>query len=237
MGVFRFKRFEVSNSFSAMKIGTDSVLLGSCAPVAPGAKRVLDVGTGTGVVALMLAQRLSDYGEDFRIEGIDIDEASAAEAEGNFKASPWSENLSAEKCALSSWEEKEYDLIVSNPPFFDDSLLNPDERKSVARHTKSLSYRELCEYAARTLSSEGLLSMVLPKDVQKDLVRVAASFGLYLSECVDVRTTSTKPVKRMITSFSRDKLQPCSRELVMMEKGEYTAQYRALMEAFLVSLR
>ncbi len=236
MSVFRFKRFDVSNSRSAMKLGTDSVLLGSCAPVSPQVKRVLDVGTGTGVVALMLAQRLSENGGGFKIEAIDIDEPSVGEAGENFANSPWAENLSAQRCALSDWPGKEYDMIVSNPPFFDDSLLNPDERLSEARHTVSLSYRELCEYASVALAGKGILSMVLPKDVQRSLVRVAASFGLYLLECVDVRTTSAKPEKRMVVSFSRERVQPCFKELVMMEKGEFTAQYRALMEPFLISL-
>lgn len=232
MSVFRFKRFEVSNTRSAMKLGTDSVLLGSSAPVGPGVKKVLDVGTGTGVVALMLAQRLSEYGGGFKIEAIDIDEPSVGEASENFANSPWAGNLSVGRCALSDWPGKEYGLIVSNPPFFDDSLLPPDERRSSARHTTSLSYRELCEYASEALAGDGILSMVLPKDVQKSLIRVAASFGLYMFECVDVRTTSAKPAKRMVVSFSREKLQPCFKELVMMERGEFTAQYRALMEPF-----
>ena len=238
MSVFRFKRFDVSNSRSAMKLGTDSVLLGSYAPVASSVKKVLDVGTGTGVVALMLAQRLSEKdGDGFRIEGIDIDEPSVVEASENFANSPWAGNLSAERCALSNWPGKEYDLIVSNPPFFDDSLLNPDERLSEARHTVSLSYRELCEYASGALAGDGILSMVLPKDVQKPLIRVAASFGLYLFECVDVRTTSAKAAKRMVISFSKVKRDWQKKELVMMENGDYTAQYRALMEPFLISLK
>ncbi len=238
MSVFRFKRFDVSNSRSAMKLGTDSVLLGSCAPVASSVKKVLDVGTGTGVVALMIAQRLSEKdGDGFRIEGIDIDEPSVVEASENFANSPWAGNLSVERCALSNWPGKEYDLIVSNPPFFDDSLLNPDERLSEARHTVSLSYRELCEYASGALAEQGILSMVLPKDVKKSLVRVAGSFGLYLLEEVEVRTTSGKAAKRMVISFSKVKRDWQKKELVMMENGGYTAQYRALMEPFLISLK
>lgn len=238
MSVFRFKRFDVSNSRSAMKLGTDSVLLGSCAPVASRVKKVLDVGTGTGVVALMLAQRLSEKnGDGFKIEGIDVDEPSVVEASENFANSPWAGNLSVEQCALSNWPGKEYDLIVSNPPFFDDSLLNPDERLSEARHTVSLSYRELCEYASGSLAEQGILSMVLPKDVQKSLARVAASFGLYLLEEVEVRTTSGKAAKRMVISFSKEKRNWQKKELVMMENGSDTAQYRALMEPFLISLK
>ena len=237
MSVFRFKRFDVSNSRSAMKLGTDSVLLGSCAPVGPCVKKVLDVGTGTGVVALMAAQRLSAYGEDFKIEGIDIDEPSVIEASENFADSPWAGNLSAERCPLSNWPGKEYDLIVSNPPFFDDSLLNPDSRQSTARHTLTLSYRDLCAFASSHLSCSGTLCMVLPKEVEKDLLRVAASFSLFPREEVEVRTTSGKAAKRMVISFSKVKKDWQKKELVMMENGSYTAQYRALMEPFLISLK
>ena len=101
----------------------------------------------------------------------------------------------------------------------------------------SLSYRELCEYASGSLAEQGILSMVLPKDVQKSLARVAASFGLYLLEEVEVRTTSGKAAKRMVISFSKEKRNWQKKELVMMENGSYTAQYRALMEPFLISLK
>ncbi len=236
MSVFHFQRFDVENTASAMKLGTDSVLLGACAPIPPGIKNVLDVGTGTGVVALMTAQRLSGQTEEFHIDGIDIDAPSAAEAEGNFACSPWREHLTAHNCPLALWQGGPYDLIVSNPPFFDNSLLNPDDRESAARHTLSLSYRDLCEYASAHLTPDGVLCMVLPSDVEKTLCRVAASFSLFPAECVRVQTTRSKPSKRIVISFSRHPGVRNDVALVMMENGAYTSQYRELVASFLVNL-
>lgn len=238
MSIFRFKQFEVSNSLSAMKLGTDSVLLGSCVPISFGMKKILDVGTGTGVVALMVAQRLSACGDDFQIEGIDIDAPSVQEASENFRNSPWRQNLYANLCALGANENSGYDLIVSNPPFFDNSLLNPDNRQSTARHTLSLSFRDLCAFASSRLSCAGILCMVLPKEVEKELFRVAASFSLFPFEEIDVKTTPQKTVKRIVISFSKEKKEDWhKKELMMMDGGSYTAQYRALMEPFLISLK
>ena len=236
MSVFHFQRFDVENTASAMKLGTDSVLLGACAPIPAGVKNVLDVGTGTGVVALMAAQRLSALAGEFHIDGIDIDAPSAEEAEGNFVRSPWREHLAAFTCPLALWQGGPYDLIVSNPPFFDNSLLNPNERESAARHTLSLSYRDLCEYASEHLTSGGVLSMVLPSEVEKALCRVAASFSLFPLECVRVQTVQSKPSKRIVISFSRHPGVRKDRALVMMENGAYTSQYRELVASFLVNL-
>ncbi len=235
MSVFHFKRFDVRNDTSAMKVGTDSVLLGTCALLPSSVVCVLDVGTGTGVVALMLAQRL---GANFlHIQGIDIDPASVQEARYNFTSSPWAERLSVCQCSLHDWPRRQdaYDLIVSNPPFYDDSLKNPDERQSAARHTISLSYRDICEYASRSLSDGGALAMVLPADVEKQLVRTAVGFGLYPKQITYIRTTSRKRVKRIVANFTKSTLRPqCdTSEVVMMEGGKFTAQYLSMVEPFL----
>ena len=234
MSVFHFKQFDVANDVSAMKLGTDSVLLGACALIPEGVRRVLDVGTGTGVVALMIAQRT---GGTAHIDAIDIDAPSVSEAQANFAASPWRGSLRAEHCALGDWpREKEYDLIVSNPPFFDDSLLNPDSRVSAARHTLSLSYRDLCAYASETLSEDGVLAMVLPAETQKALVRTAVSFSLYPRQITLIRTTERKPVRRIVACFTKRRCECSEVEVTMMEGGEYTTRYRSLVETFLLNL-
>lgn len=248
MAVFRFKQFSVSNERAAMKLGTDSVLLGALAsmPITP--LRALDVGTGTGVVALMLAQRLDDFFKQdseskgysdekqaYVVDAIDIDEPSVQEASLNFKNSPWADSLRAYHYDLKEWEaDKPYDLIVSNPPFFDSSLLNPQERKSLARHTLSLSYRDLCAYAQQNLAPEGVLSMILPCEVEKDLIRTAVSFSLYPQSIIRIRTTQKKPPKRIVANFSRSKVECEYKELIMQEAGEYTEQYKSLMKDFLI---
>ena len=161
MGVFRFKGFEVRNEDSAMKVNTDGVLLGAVTDVFPKDRRVLDVGTGTGVVALMVSQRLSSLTPEFSVQGLDVDRPSALEAAFNFAGSPWREHLSAHCCDFLGWDGGEYDLIVSNPPFFDNSLKAPDGRRCAARHT-GLSYREILQFSETHLSPGGRVSMILP---------------------------------------------------------------------------
>ena len=147
MSVFHFKKFDVRNDKSAMKVNTDGVLLGAVAPLKPTDRQILDIGTGTGTIALMLAQRLSqDAGEipsGAMITGIDIDNDAAAEAGENFRESPWDGILAALHTPLSEYNpDRKFDLIVSNPPYYDASLTNPDARKAAARHTADgLSYR------------------------------------------------------------------------------------------------
>ena len=143
MGVFQFKQFNVVNERSAMKVNTDGVLLGAVMTLNEGDRRLLDIGTGTGTIALMAAQRMAGIpgqaGNDrFIIDAIDIDEPSATEAAMNFEQSPWAESLRAHNMSLDQFAascSETYDLIFSNPPYFENSLTAPNERKSTARHT------------------------------------------------------------------------------------------------------
>lgn len=136
MSVFRFKKFDVVNERSAMKVNTDAVLLGAATEVTPNDRDVLDIGTGTGVVALMIAQRLSEVSGNYHVQGIDIDAPSAEEASLNFRNSLWSGRLEAVHTSLGSFiSDRCYDLIISNPPYYDNSLQAPDKRRNAARHT------------------------------------------------------------------------------------------------------
>ena len=160
MGVFRFKEFDVVNERSAMKVNTDGVLLGAAMTILPGDRRFLDIGTGTGTIALMAAQRASDC---VRIDAIDVDEASADEAGMNFRNSPWTDSLKAFHSSLDEHSaaagDIRYDLIFSNPPYFEDSLNAPEERRNNARHTSTgLSYREILDFASQDLTEEGRVS-------------------------------------------------------------------------------
>lgn len=253
MGIFRFKHFSVVDDLSAMKVNTDGVLLGAVAPILPSDREVLDIGTGTGTVALMLAQRYAalepgrgevlpggdcpspgQAGMPQRITGIDIDAPSAREAEANFTASPWSGSLSAVNCDLKDYSPTgKQDLIVSNPPFYDESLKNPDSRLSEARHSVSLSYREILAFAEGHLASGGRLSMVLPSDTEHALMREARSRGLFASSILRVRTTPRKAPLRIVTTFTSVRCSnPEDMVLTIQDGGEYTDEYLALMHDF-----
>ena len=245
MSEFRFKQFSVRNTDSALKVGTDAVLLGSLMTVRPGERRLLDIGTGTGVVALMAAQRLADRtidataedGVESRIIGIEIDGPSAEEARLNFEGSPWAGMLEARHCSLQDFRSPgEFDLIFSNPPYFDESLRNPDRRESRARHTESLSYREVLAFAGEKLAPGGLVAMILPAESETAVRRCAAGFDLNLSRIVRIRTTLRKPPRRVVVAFSRLRGQIREEELTMQNQDGFTEEYRRIAGAFLLYL-
>ena len=239
MSVFRFKQFSVVNERSAMKVNTDGVLLGAVMSVLPTDKRLLDIGTGTGTIALMAAQRLSaisECGEIVRVDAIDIDKDSADEAAVNFTNSPWSHSLRAHHLSLDDFKPQpgEYDLIFSNPPYFEDSLTAPDQRKSTARHTsEGLSYRDIFEFAVSALSENGRVAFVLPAEQELPLCRYARMCGLHLFRITRVRTVPRKAPSRMIAEFARYKCEnPEDTTLTIQSEGKYTQEYLNLMKDF-----
>lgn len=278
MGVFRFKKFEVVNERSAMKVNTDGVLLGAAMTIKPTDRHLLDIGTGTGTIALMAAQRLSqasighsdkrsispcscDEGPDARrigrsislcsceadlmagqtvlkINAIDIDEASATEAEANFRNSPWAGHLHAFNMSLDefarSGDGTEYDLIFSNPPYFEDSFNAPEERRNNARHTSTgLSYREILDFASAHLSDEGRVALVLPAETEHALCRHARMDGLHLFRILRIRTVPRKSPSRIIAEFSGRRTEtPEDTVLTIQNEGKYTEEYLSLMRDF-----
>ncbi len=235
MGVFRFKRFEVVNEASAMKVNTDGVVLGACVPLHKDVRRVLDVGTGTGTVALMAAQRLEEAGAgDYFITGIDVDGIAAVEAGENFRRSPWSAHLESVCVSLSGFRPSEpFDLIVSNPPFFDSSLPNSDSRSALARHEGELSCFSLIDFAAANLSPEGSLSMIFPASREDGILRYAGAAGFVTRSLLRVKTTVSKPPSRVVASFGFTAAAPVGEDvLTLMEKGKRTLQYASLTKNF-----
>ena len=235
MSVFRFKKFNVVNERSAMKVNTDGVLLGAVMTILPSDRSFLDIGTGNGTIALMAAQR-SD-GSSAHVDAIDIDTPSIEEAAANFANSPWSEILSAHHASLDEFSEKSaglYDLIFSNPPYFEDSLQAPEERRNAARHTATgLSYREIIDFAVQRLTDDGRLALVLPSDTETDLTRYARMSGLHLCRMTRVRTVPRKSPKRIIAEFSRKKTDiPEDNVLTIQDAGHYTQDYLTLMKDF-----
>ena len=236
MSTFRFKRFEVVNERSAMKVNTDGVLLGALMCLKSTDRRLLDVGTGTGTIALMAAQRLDGTA---RIDAVDIDPDSADEATANFRRSPWAENLHAYNHSLESYssildEGIRYDLIFSNPPYFEDSMPAPDERKSTARHTsEGLSYRDIFEFAKDRLTGEGRVSLVLPSDQEAAVCRYARMCSLHLFRILRIRTVPRKSPSRVILEFSRlRKATPEDTVMTIQNEGQYTQEYLSLTKDF-----
>lgn len=210
---FRFKQFTVWHDRCAMKVGTDGVLLGAWCPIPnspsgppiggrPSNIRLLDIGTGSGLIALMLAQRLSSLA--LHIDAIDIDTDAVSQAAYNFCQSPWAEQLYAHHSTLQDWSPSPiaYDLIVSNPPYFQESLKNPDAQRATARHTDTLSFTELIQHAARLLSANGTLALVLPFEAKEEIISLAHTHGLYPTHITHVHSKPGKPAKRLLIAFS-----------------------------------
>lgn len=250
MELFHLKRFSLSNERSAQKVGTDAILLGSAATI--GAHntdnnyKILDIGTGTGIIALMIAQRISDSGLNAEITGIDIDRSSFEEAQMNFDSSPWSEMMSAVHSSLQDYSKvcrnASIDLIISNPPFYDDTLTAPEQRRNVSRHTgvsaedgTSLSPEDIIEFAAEALSDKGILSMIVPADFRERLSRAGRKTGLSLHRIMTIKTTERKPAKRMIIEFCKGSdREPVLEELVLNEEGKRTEQFISLTNSFYI---
>lgn len=251
MSTFQFKHFSVTNEKSAMKVNTDGVLLGAAMTILPSDRRFLDIGTGTGTIALMAAQRIStlcgdldnpgnpdcDNDKSLDIQAIEIDEASAQEAQMNFNDSPWSKVLHVNNISFEEFAavvNSRFDLIFSNPPYFDLSLLAPSFRRCNARHTSSgLSFREILDFAATSLSDCGRVALVLPADQERHLCRHARMSGLFLSKILRIRTVPRKQPSRIVAEFVRQRpesAQECL--LTIQDEGKYTQEYLSLTRDF-----
>ena len=238
-----------------MKVNTDGVLLGALMTISQDDRRLLDIGTGTGTIALMAAQRLTDMScsgnaSDVApvIHAVDIDEPSVADAAQNFRNSLWAGILHAHHASLDEYaahlqgssmlSDKEdvgaFDLIFSNPPYFDNALQAPERRRNAARHTATgLSYREILDFSAVHLSENGRVAMVLPSDTEHDLARHARMNGLHLDKLTRIRTVPRKAPSRIVAEFSRQRPDaPQDTILTIQDSGQYTREYLDLMHEF-----
>lgn len=225
---FEFKQFVVKHDRCAMKVGTDGVLLGAWADVVQ-ARRVLDIGTGTGLIALMAAQRSLEA----QIDAIDIDDGAVEQAVGNVSESPWKDRIRVWKEDVRTMRSnEEYDAIVSNPPFFTESVYCPDEKRNAARHADGLGFNELLDAVARLLAANGTFSVVLPSNACDAFVSQAALSHLYIHRFTWVHTKATATPKRVLVEFGRDIRVWMEDRLVIMDGGTYSAEYRNLTQDF-----
>ena len=197
MPAFQFQQFTVSHDRSTMRVGTDAVLLAALATesatVRQHTQRALDIGTGCGVVALIVAQHCPHA----RIDAIDIDRDSVTEAARNFNLSPFANRLRAYESSVQDWQGR-YDLIVSNPPFFNQSLPNPEARRAAARHTRQLPYSDLLKAVQRLLTPDGTCCVILPDSEAPTLLSLCASYDLSLHRQHFVHPTPSSPALRRI---------------------------------------
>ena len=231
MAGFKFKHFEIHQDRCAMKVGTDGVLLGAWAL---GGKRILDIGSGTGLISLMMAQRYPEA----QVVGIDLDAEACAEARENVAASPFADRGNIVDCRLQDYESVEkFDAIVSNPPFFLNSLKNPDSKRSMARHADSLPFRELFRGVKLLLSDDGVFSAIVPVEVLEAFASEGYMHGFYLLRQCGIKTVERKQPKRYLLTFAKHRSMEMDDmvETMMDSEGNRSEWYAKITEEFYVS--
>lgn len=221
-----------------MKIGTDGILLGAWAEVS-GVRRILDIGTGSGLIAIMLAQRTKEA----LIDAVEIDEDACRQAQKNMKSSPWAERLQAFPMAiqafrLSAETEDGYDLVISNPPFFSGGTFSFNQDRTSVRHTIKLPHNDLLGTVRKLLHSQGRFCTILPLIEGLRFQELAESYHLYCTKITEVRPKANKPIERLLMQFEKDQKTVIKNELILRgEDGEtMTPAYASLTEAFYYKL-
>jgi tRNA1Val (adenine37-N6)-methyltransferase len=228
---FRFKQFTVFQERCSMKVTTDGVLLGAWADI-KGIHSALDVGTGSCLIALMIAQR-----SDTRIDAVEIDKPAFKQACENASLSPWKERIfifhdSFQQFASRSQEK--YDLVVSNPPYFIDSLKSPDIRKSKARHDVSLTFEELLHGVSSLIAEHGRFCIILPRPEQENFIELAHIYRLYCYRIMLVKTTPDAAFSRTLMAFGKNPGIPVKKSdfTIHLKNGRYTPEYVVLTREF-----
>lgn len=227
---FQFKKFRIDQDNCSMKVGTDGVLLGAWCDVG-NCKRILDVGTGTGLIALMLAQR-----SPANIDGIEIDEAACIQATTNCKNSIWNDRI---KIYLSPFQdfisEEKYDLIVSNPPFFSNSFKSPIHSRNIARHTESLSFENLIQNSVNHLKENGKICVVIPFESGNRFMQLCQQEKLMIRRSCEIKTFPSKTPKRLLLEVEKNYTGGSTNESIIIETGirhSYSSEYIELTKEF-----
>jgi tRNA1Val (adenine37-N6)-methyltransferase len=237
---FTFKQFVVHQDRCAMKVGTDGTLLGAWAALDHPDGRILDIGTGTGLIALMMAQRYPQA----HVTAIDIDAEAVCQATENVRQSPFAERIQVCQADVNDFLVNEngseateaFDAIVCNPPYFNNALICPDSQRTQARHTLSLSYQQLMAAAYRLLSEEGRFSLIMPSDFSRQLESEAHLAGFFLSRVYGIRTIEGKPVKRYLIELRKQPQAEVIKKDVLIEDAPNVRSewYRELTKDFYI---
>ena len=229
---FRFKQFTVQQDQCAMKVGTDGVLLGAWVKV-EGTERILDAGTGTGLIALMIAQRSTAL-----IDAVEIDKAASEQAAENCRASRWNARISVVQDSFQHFAQStthHYDLIVSNPPFFRNSIKPPEASRSLARHDDQLTYESLLFYSSKILKHTGRLAVIIPAGEINYFTVQARFHGLYPSQIIMIRPHQGKDYSRCLAAFSKNNAEASNvgeLSIKKMDDPDYTGEYKALTREY-----
>lgn len=237
MSKFQFKQFSLEQDRCAMKIGTDGVLLGAWAPIENHPYSILDIGAGTGVIALMLAQRSNAQ----QIDALEIDEEAYEQSVDNFENSPWSDRLFCFHAGLDEFVEEpedEYDLIVSNPPFYTDDYKSDNEQRDLARFADAMPFEDLIEAADLLLSENGILAVIIPAKEEENFLTIAKEYELYPLKITRVKGTATTEIKRSLLAFSRyEKIDfPIDELIIETSRHQYTLEYIELTKDFYLKM-
>ncbi|MBQ9436000.1 MAG: methyltransferase [Bacteroidales bacterium] len=235
--MFHFKHFSLYHEHSTLKIGTDSVLLAAAVPLKP-AHHVLDIGCGCGIIAYSLAWRLSAFKEEQHITGLDIDEASILEARHNLEIFPsyQGQHFLFEQCSVQQWaahHPDSYDLIVTNPPYFGDSLKPDRADRQLSKHRDStLSFSDLADIVCQLLSADGRFFLILPPEEMAQFHRELNS-RLHRNFLMEITSTPGKPVSRIVAGYSRNKEEMIKQSLTIHSaNGTFSEEYRRLTREF-----
>ena len=235
--MFTFKQFAIEQDRCAMKIGTDGVLLGAWAPIDNHPFSILDIGTGTGIIALMLAQRSAAQ----QIDALEIDEAAYEQATDNFENSPWNDRLFCFHAGLDEFieePEEEYDLIVSNPPFYYEDYKTENESRDLARFQDAMPFEQLLEAADLLLSEHGIFTVIIPFKEEENFIALANEFELYPLKITRVKGTPTTEIKRSLLAFSRNETTdlPIDELVIETARHVYTQEYIGLTKDFYLKM-
>jgi tRNA1Val (adenine37-N6)-methyltransferase len=237
MSKFQFKQFSLEQDRCAMKIGTDGVLLGAWTPIENNPFSILDIGAGTGLIALMLSQR--SIAE--QIDALEIDQEAYEQAVDNFESSPWSNRLFCFHAGLDEFvedPEDEYDLIVSNPPFYSEDYKTECDQRDLARFQDAMPFEDLIEAADLLLSENGIFSVIIPFKEEDNFVALAKEMELYPLKITRVKGTPTTEIKRSLLAFSRNEITdfPIDELIIEITRHVYTPEYIELTKEFYLKM-